>query len=282
VIRQLTEHYPVQLVCRVWNYPRSTFYYRPRPAKDEGLRTALLALVAQWPTFGSRRLRHLLRRQGWKVNRKRIARLLRVLGLQRKNKRKIVWTTQSGHGFRRFPNLVRDLVVSHPDQVWVADLTYIRLQSEFIYLAVILDVFTRQIRGWHLSPQLDTQLSQVALSRALAQHCPEIHHSDQGIHYAVPDYVARLERHGVRISMAEVGAAWQNGYAERVIRTIKEEEVALSEYRDFQDAYEQIGQFIDDVYAHKRIHSFLGYLTPVEFEQQWHDAEGNTPSSSSL
>ncbi len=263
----------MRLICELWAYPRSTFYYQPQVPDDGELQTDLLRLAAEWPTYGSRRLTELLRRDGWKVNRKRVRRLMRALGIERKIKRKKVWTTNSRHGWRRYPNLVQDLEIAHPDQVWVADLTYVRLRSEFVFLAVILDVFTRQIRGWDLSRQLDTQLSLNALEHALtAQHHPEIHHSDQGLQYAAPRYVERLEQAGAQISMAEVGAAWQNGYAERVIRTIKEEEIGLSEYRDVQDAYDQIGRFIDEVYAHKRIHSSLGYLTPAEFEQQWRAA----------
>lgn len=233
------------------------------------MQMALLTLAEQFPTYGSRRLTQLLRRQGWQVNRKHVSRLLRQLGIDRKIRRKKVWTTQSQHGWRRYPNLVQDLIITHPDQVWVADVTYVRLRWEFVYLAIVLDVFTRQMRGWYLSKQLDTQLTLAALERALVHHRPEIHHSDQGLHYAAPRYVRRLEQVNTRISMAEVGAAWQNGYAERVIRTIKEEEIGLSDYRDYDEAYAQIGHFIDDVYARKRIHSSLGYLTPAEFERQW-------------
>lgn len=273
MIQQLAETYPVQMICELWGVPRSTFYYRPKPKADPALRAALERLATAWPTHGSRWLTQLLRREGFRVNRKRVQRLMRSLGIQRKIKRKTIWTTQSRHGFRRYPNLVSNLTITHPDQVWVADLTYVRLRFEFVYLAILLDVFTRQIRGWHLSPSLDTRLSHVALERALAQHRPEIHHSDQGIHYAMPAYVRQLEQVRAQISMAEVGAAWQNGYAERVIRTIKEEEIGLAEYRSFQDAYDQIGRFIDDVYTRKRIHSSLGYLTPAEFEQQWREAQ---------
>jgi len=278
VIQQLAKTYPVKLICEVWGFPRSTFYYQPRPAADRDLRTALVRQAAAWPTHGSRWLTQMLRRDGWKVNRKRIRRLMRLLGLQRKNKRQIVWTTQSGHGFQRFPNLVRELEVTAPDQVWVADITYVRLRFEFVYLAIVMDVFTRNIRGWHLAPSLDGRLSMIALERALAHHRPGIHHSDQGIHYAAPDYVERLHQVQAQISMSEKGAAWQNGYAERVIRTIKEEEVGLSEYRTYAEAYDQLGRFIDEVYTHKRIHSSLGYLTPAEFEQQWQAAKQSNPS----
>ncbi len=278
MIQKLAATYPVQRICEVWGFPRSTFYYQPRPATDSELRTALVRHAAEWPTHGSRWLTEMVRRDGWKVNRKRIVRLMRLLKLQRKHKRKIVWTTQSRHGFRRFPNLVRDLLVTQPDQVWVADITYIRLRFEFIYLAIVMDVFTRNIRGWHLSKSLDGRLSLIALERALAHHRPRVHHSDQGIHYAAPEYVERLHQVEAQISMSEKGTAWQNGYAERAIRTIKEEEVGLSEYRTYAEAQDQLGRFIDEVYTHKRIHSSLGYLTPAEFEQQWQAANQNNSS----
>jgi putative transposase len=144
--------------------------------------------------------------------------------------------------------------------------------DEFVYLVVIMDLFTRGIRGWHLGRSLDQALTLTALQRPLSDHRPMVHHSDQGIPYAAAAYVEMLEDQGILIIMADVGAAWQNGYAERLIRTIKEEAVDLSEYRDYDDAYRQIGRFLDDVYMHKRIHSSLGYLTPAEFEQQWHGA----------
>jgi transposase InsO family protein len=146
--------------------------------------------------------------------------------------------------------------------------SFIRLKTEFVYLAVIMDVYTRSIRGWYLSRTLDQDLTLTALKRALAHRTPEIHHSDQGVHAATA-YTDLLQARGVAISMAEVGESTQNGYAERLIRTIKEEEVDLSDYLDFADAYHQIGRFLEDVYMHKRIHSSLGYLTPVEFENQW-------------
>jgi putative transposase len=149
------------------------------------------------------------------------------------------------------------------------DITYIRLASEFVFLAVIMDVFTRTIRGWHLGRSVDQFLTLTALEHALAEHVPSIHHSDQGVQYAATAYVDVLTQHGAQISMASVGAPEENPYAERLIRTIKEEEVDLAEYQDFADARRQIGRFIDEVYQHKRIHSALGYLTPAEFEQEY-------------
>jgi putative transposase len=171
--------------------------------------------------------------------------------------------------FSPLSELVLDLEIVCPEQVWVCDITYIRLHYGFVYLAVIMDVFTRGIRGWHLGRNLDHTLTLVALQRALVKYpTPEIHHSDQGVQYAATAYTQVLRDAQVQISMADQGAAWQNGYAERLIRTIKEEEVDLSEYLDYHDAYQQIGRFLDDVYMHKRIHSSLGYLTPAEFEAQ--------------
>jgi putative transposase len=179
-------------------------------------------------------------------------------------------TTDSSHPYPRFPNLVEGLEVTRPDQVWVADITYVRLREEFVYLAVVMDVFTRRVRGWELGRSLDQGLTLAALRRAMRRgRRPEVHHSDQGVQYAATAYTELLAGRGVAISMAAVGKPEENGYAERLMRTIKEEEVDLSEYRDYGDAHRQLGRFLDDVYNRKRIHSALGYLTPAEFEQQW-------------
>jgi putative transposase len=158
-----------------------------------------------------------------------------------------------------------------PDEVWVADITSIRLRKEFAYLAVLMDVFTRRIRGWHLGRGLDGELTLAALRRAYEHGRPEIHHSDQGVQYAATAYVEMLSSREVKISMASVGEPEENGYAERLMRTIKEEEVDLSEYEDFGDALRGLGRFLDEVYNRKRIHSSLGYLTPVEFESWWRE-----------
>jgi transposase InsO family protein len=213
----------------------------------------------------------MLQRQGHAVNAKRVRRLMHELGIVGEAPRRQPRTTDSDHAFPRYENLVEGLEVTHPDQVWVADITYIRLRKEFIYLSVIMDVFTRCIRGWHLSRSLEQELTITALQRALGRGAPEIHHSDQGVQYAATAYVALLEGRGVAISMANVGVPEENGYAERLMRTIKEEEVDLTEYEDLPDAWRQLGRFLDQVYNTKRIHSALGYLTPSEFEQQWLD-----------
>ncbi|VTS00972.1 transposase : Integrase, catalytic region OS=Candidatus Contendobacter odensis Run_B_J11 GN=BN874_1700001 PE=4 SV=1: rve [Gemmata massiliana] len=183
--------------------------------------------------------------------------------------RKQLRTTDSNHMFPRYPNLVGDLTVTRPDQVWVADITYIRVRAEFVYPAVLMDVFTRVIRGWELGRSLDQGRTLAALGQAVRRSRPGIHHSDQGVQYAAAAYVGRLTAVGAAISMAAVGAPEENGYAERLMRTIKEEEVALTEYQDYADARRQLGRFLDAVYNRKRIHSALGYLTPAEYEQQW-------------
>ena len=167
-------------------------------------------------------------------------------------------------------------------QVWVADITYVALLTEFVYPAVIMDVLTRSIRGWHLSRGLDPGLAVTALRRALRDRRPAIHHSDQGVQYAADAYIQTVEDQGILISMAVVGAAWQNGYAERLVRTIKEEAVNLSEYLDLDDAYQQIGHFLDDVYMHAGIGSSLSCLTSTEYDHRWPKVEAVPRSGPSL
>ncbi len=269
----LGKEYSVTMVCEVLGVSRSSYYYQPIEPPDEvEIRGAIKKTSAEWPTYGYRRITKQLQRGEWVVNHKRVQRLMRLMNIQARIKRKKRRTTNSEHDFPRYPNLVLDLEIVRPEQVWVCDITYIRLHYGFVYLAVIMDVFTRAIRGWHLGHNLDHTLTLVALRRALAWYsAPGIHHSDQGVQYAATAYTQVLQDAQVQISMADQGEAWQNGYAERLIRTIKEEEVDLSEYLDYHDAYRQIGRFLDDVYMHKRIHSSLGYLTPAEFEAQWRE-----------
>jgi transposase InsO family protein len=264
--------FPVAALCRLLDVPRSRYYYLPTVPQDEAVKTAVQAVAAEFPTYGSRRIAAQLRRAPYqmRINRKQVQRLMRTLGLLRPVKRRVGQTTNSRHPWPRYPNLVLAHKVTVPDEVWVADITYVKLQTEFVYLAVIMDVFTRAIRGWQLSRFLDQSLTLDALKRALASFGPpQIHHSDQGVQYAAHAYVAQLHAFQIKISMAAVGAAWQNGYAERIMRTIKEDEIDLADYQDFADAYAQIGHFMQQLYQHKRIHSALGYLTPAEFEANW-------------
>lgn len=261
----------VQVACQVVGMAHSTFYYQPQLVDNEKLSSDLDQEAGKHPTYGSRRLTHQLRRSphAYRVNRKRIQRIMREKGLLRPVKRAKCRTTNSDHPYPRYPNRVDGLKIVRPEQVWVSDITYIRLGNGFVYLAVILDVFTRSIRGWSLGRSLETSLTIAALYLALTACIPEIHHSDQGVQYAANDYVDLLKKYDVQISMAAQGKPEENGYAERLMRTIKEEEVDLSEYNDFADARAQIGRFLEDVYMTKRIHSSLGYLTPVEFETAW-------------
>jgi putative transposase len=264
------KQYPKATVCRVLGTSRSCQYYEPKIVDEGELEASIHKICAQFPRYGYRRVTAELKRRSWHVNRKHIARLMAKLGLQaQKPAARKCRTTDSNHPYPRYPNLVDELQVERPDQVWVADITYIRLQKDFVYLAVLMDVFTRSIRGWHLDRSLDQSLTQEALCKALETRCPEIHHSDQGVQYAANRYIELLQGSAVQISMAEVGEPTQNGYAERLMRTIKEEEVDLSDYEDYHHAYRQIGQFLEDVYMRKRVHSSLKYLTPAEFEAAW-------------
>ena len=178
-------------------------------------------------------------------------------------------TTTSLDGMRPWRNRLEDLKVSRCDQVWVGDITYVRLKGHFIYVALLMDVFTRRIRGWHISQHLTQSLTLKPLEAALCQSAPEIHHSDQGVQYLSNVYLSLLKQHSIEISVARRGCPWENGYAERLIRTLKEEEVHLNDYEDIHEAKTRIGQFITQVYHQKRPHSALGYLTPAEFEQQY-------------
>lgn len=269
----LSTDYPVQIICEVVGLARSSYYYSAVERQEAALQATIEKVAAQFPTYGSRRITAQVKRTApdlQPLGRGRVRRLMRELDLTVRRKKARKQTTNSQHSFPRYPNLVKDLVVTRPNEVWVCDITYVKLgNGEFVYLAVVMDVFTRAIRGWALSRGLGVELTLAALQRALSSGRPQIHHSDQGLQYAAADYVQVLQAAQVQISMAEVGHAEQNGYAERVIRTIKEEEVYLTEYEDYEDALNQIGHFIEDVYLTKRIHSALGYLTPAEYEAQW-------------
>ena len=219
--------------------------------------------------YGYRRIRKLLVQKGYAVGYRRVARLMKSENLCVSVKR--VCRTTTSLPTLRFPyvNRLETLEVSRRDQVWVGDLTYVRPNRRFIYVvAVLMDVFTRMIRGWHLSQHLTQSLTLKPLEEALLENVAEIYHSDQGVQYLSSAYISVLKHHGIEISIACRGCPWENGYAERLIRTLKAEEVHLNAYQDIREARTRIGHFITQVYHQKRPHSALGYLTPAEFERQ--------------
>jgi putative transposase len=198
--------YPVTLLCELLNYPRSQVYYTPATQPEAAaLQRLIQELAGQYPTYGYRRITKELQRMGQPINHKRVARLMSQMGLMGTSPRKRKRTTDSRHDFPRYPNRVLNLTIDRPELVWVADITYIRLQQEFIYLAVLMDVFTRSIRGWHLSRSIDQGLTLTALRKALQNGCPCIHHSDQGVQYAAHEYVSLLQQHQVQISNSPLG-----------------------------------------------------------------------------
>ena len=225
-------------------------------------------LALRHPKYGYRRITKLLVRMGYPVGYRRVARLMKEAHLCVSVKR-VCQTTRSLEAGHNWVNRVQRLEVSRADQVWVGDITYVRLKHRFIYLALLMDVFTRRIRGWHLSRHLTQSLTLKPLEQALEQSgSPEIHHSDQGVQYLSSAYISVLKHHGIEILVARRGCPWENGYVERLIRTLKEEEVHLNDYHDIHEARDRIEHFITQVYHLKRPHEALGYLTPVEFLQQ--------------
>jgi transposase InsO family protein len=259
-------------LCALFGLNRAWYYAAQEEAEDTAetaLRDAIERVVLDFPGYGYRRVTKALQRAGWTVNHKHVLRLMRAESLLCHLKRRFVPTTDSQHGYQAYPNLLADAVLTAPDQAWVADITYIHLPTTFAYLAALLDAYSRRCVGWELSRCIDTHLTLAALDRALALRQPQpglIHHSDRGVQYASADYVARLEKVGVQISMAARGNPYDNAKAESFFKTLKREEVYLKEYRTFADAEANIHTFIEDVYNTKRLHSSLGYRPPVEFE----------------
>jgi len=256
---------------------RSSYYYQPRgasPAKlqaEADLRDRIEELALRFPRYGYRRMTRQLQREGFLVNHKRVLRLMRASDLLVKCKRKWLSTTDSKHGFRVYPDLRQAVTPTGLNQVWVADLTYIRLRWEFVYLAVILDAFSRRVVGYALSRSLEASLTVAALQAALAERRPPpgcIHHSDRGVQYACDEYVKLLTDAGLRISMSRRGNPYDNAQAESFFKTLKHEEVNLTEYRNFEEVAASIPVFIEQVYNRERLHSALGYLPPAEFEEQ--------------
>jgi putative transposase len=255
---------------------RSSFYrYDPERKlgadRDMELRDTIQRIALEWPCYGRPRITQELRRQGWTVNPKRVYRLMRQDNLLCVRKRKFVITTDSHHDRRIYPNLARALVLASVNQLWIADLTYIRLLEEFVFLAAILDACSRRVIGWALDRNLDDELTLTALRMALAKRVLApglVHHSDRGSQYASRDYIALLETNQIRISMSRKGNPWDNAACESFMKTLKYEEVYRNEYRDLAEARASIGEFLEKVYNQKRLHSALGYVPPAEFEVQ--------------
>jgi len=260
-------------MCEVAGFSRAGYYRfldpeKPAPA-DMDLRDEIQKIALEWPSYGSRRIQRELKERGWDVNRKRVQRLMREDNLLCVRKRKFVVTTDSAHRLKVYPNLAGSMMLTGVDQLWVADITYIRLKEEFVYLAVILDAYSRRVIGWHLSDGLDDSLTQTALRMALGQRVVRpglVHHSDRGVQYASGDYTDLLKANGIDISMSRKASPWENAACESFMKTLKCEEVYRSEYRNWTDARARIGEFLEKVYNEKRLHSALDYRSPVQFE----------------
>lgn len=242
-------------------------------AEETELKEQIHKIVLEFPGYGYRRVTKELRRRDYLVNHKRVLRLMREESLLCRRNKRIFRTTNSSHNLPVYANLAKNMNVTDINQLWVADITYIRLPGEFLYLAVLIDIYSRKCVGWHLDDSLDTELPLNALRNALKSRWHSelsglVHHSDRGVQYASLEYTECLKSHNAAISMSRKGCPFDNAFAESFIKTVKAEEVYLFEYETRQEAYERIPKFIEDVYNHKRLHSALGYLPPNEFEEQ--------------
>ena len=257
-------------LCAVFDCPRSTYYYRPKERDETALVTAIEQVLMRRPWFGYRRVLAQLQRAGVQVGETVVRRLLKTLGHTCSVGQVRVQTTDSRHPYTRYTNLIKGLTLKPTNQVWVADITYIRLGLRFICLAVILDAYSRSVRGWALSRSLSQDLSLDALKMALSKGTPLIFHADQGSQYSAWLHTDMLDAAGVRISMSDKGKPMQNGIAERFMRTLKDEHVDYADYADFPDALRQIAQWIEVEYNTQRIHSAFNYATPTDFEMAAH------------
>jgi putative transposase len=256
---------------------RSGFYRLDdiEPDPDMDLRDAIQKVAVEWPSYGRPRITAELRRRGWKVNPKRVYRLMREDNLLCLRKRKFVVTTDSNHSRQIYPNLARDMILTATDQLWRADITYIRLREEFVFLAVILDAYSRRVIGWALDRTMEDDLTLTALRMALSRRAIEaglVHHSDRGTQYASNDYTDLLKANVITISMSRKGNPWDNAACESFMKTLKYEEVLRNEYRDVAEAHASIREFLEKVYNERRLHSALGYLPPAEFERNHKEA----------
>jgi len=271
-------NFNINKICSVIDVNRSSFYKWKNKStlRDNNLylKKEIQGIALEFPFYGYRRITKELERRSIDINHKKVLRIMKEDNLlcRRKKQFKPV-TTQSNHGLKIYPNLIENIKVTGLNQVWVADITYIRLVNEFIYLAAILDIFSRKCIGWALSRNINTLLVLNALEMAIFKRrflgfINLIHHSDRGVQYASRDYVEMLQQNGIQISMSRSGNPYDNAFAESFNKTIKVEEVYINEYETFEEAYKNIQHFIDLVYNKKRIHSSIGYSTPEEFEKE--------------
>jgi transposase InsO family protein len=264
----------VSALCAMTGLNRASYYRwltpRPESPVEMELRDEMQKIALRFPAYGYRRITAEMQRSGFEVNHKRILRLMREDNLLCIRHKAFLVTTDSRHNLPVYPNLARQITPSGINQLWVADITYIRLRKEFVYLAVLLDAFSRRVIGWALGRTLEAELALSALRMALRQRQPEpglVHHSDRGIQYAAHDYTDLLQEHAIRISMSRRGNPYDNAACESFMKTLKYEEVYRTEYRDFAEACTGIGEFIERVYNGQRLHSALGYVPPTEFER---------------
>jgi len=269
----------IDRMVKLGRVSRSGFYRfdeeaEPGPDPHMDLRDAIQRIALAWPSYGRPRITAELRRQGWTVNPKLVYRLMREDNLLCVRQRKFVVTTDSSHTRRIYPNLAPGMILTAPDQLWRADITYIRLRDEFVFLAVILDAYSRRVIGWALDRTMEDELTLTALRMALSRRVQIglVHHSDRGSQYASNDYTDLLKANGIGISMSRKGNPWDNAACESFMKTLKYEEVHRNEYRDLAEARASIREFLEKVYNLERLHSALGYLPPAEFERHHKEA----------
>ena len=263
----------MKTLCQITGLNRADFYRRRVPRQvmplEMEIRDQMQKIALESPAYGYRRITSELQQSGIEVNHKRVLRMMHQDNLLCVGRRAFVITTDSRHNLPIYPNLAREIKPTGINQLWVSDITYIRLRTEFVYLAVVLDAFSRRVIGWALGRTLEAGLAVTALRMALIERQPTpglVHHSDRGVQYASQDYTEMLKQHKATISMSRKGNPYDNAACESFMKTLKYEEVYRNEYRDFHDACGSIGEFLERVYNQKRLHSALGYVPPAEFE----------------